>query len=195
MFMAFTRLLDRAHRVGVCGATRWGSASPLGGGSPTTWNYNYAAHGGGFSGFFTNFFHNFVGRPAIHQRQLRRSSQASLQANGGTFVPSDDAHDRAVLLPVRVRRDHPAPLPRKRARAHQVQGVADLRALVVHPGLHRQRHAHLGWRLLGARRRPRLLGWVRHPPGRRDIWFRGGSGHRPPPGPGPSQIRARTTSH
>ena len=56
--------------------------------------------------------------------------------------------------------------------------------------LHGQRHAALGRRLLGPRGRARLLGRLRHPPGRRHQRVRGGLGDRAPAGPGPGPIRA-----
>ena len=95
--------------------------------------------------------------------------------------------DHAGLLPVRVRRDHAAAVPRQRARPDELQGVADLRAAVVDVRLLGQRIPVVGRRLVGARlaRRPGLLRWLRDPPGGRNDRVRRRRGDRSATAAGP----------
>ena len=93
--------------------------------------------------------------------------------------------DHAGLLPVRVRRDHSAAVPRQRDRPDQLQGVADLRAAVVDVRLLGQRVPVVGRRLVGTGGRPGLLRWLRDPPGRRNNRIRGCRGDRSAAGAGP----------
>ena len=89
------------------------------------------------------------------------------------------------LLPVRLRGDHAAPDARLRPGPDQLQGVDPVRAAVDHVRLRDQRLPDLGRRLLRGPRRAGLLGWVRDPPGGRDIGVRrrGGDRTKTPAGP------------
>ena len=180
------RVLGRAGRVGAVGlqdGLRLADRRRL---RPTISNFTYGGN------FFNNFFYNFVGHPETSLDGRWRDSQAQLSANGGTSLPLTQANDSAVLLPVRLRRHHPAAVPGQRARTHQGQGLDDLRPAVDDVRLRRQRDADLGRRLLGTRRRCRLLRRLRHPPRRRHQRFRRGLGHRPATGTRPGSDSFRT---
>ena len=86
-------------------------------------------------------------------RALRTAGDRGLRTGPGRLgreladpVPLSDRDAR--LLPVRLRRHHPAPLLGCAGRSHQVQGVAAHRAAVDHRRLLRERGPALGWRLL-----------------------------------------------
>ena len=183
MFMAFSGF-SAVLIVWVLWAYKMGFGAPVGGGTANTWSYTYG------SNFFKNFFYNFVGHPETSLRGTSQISQAKLDANGGTSLPLSQADRGAVLLPVRVRCDHAVAVPRQRARPHQGQGVDHLRPALDDLRLRRQRDADLGWRLLGARRRRRLLRWLRHPLGCRHQRIRRCLGDRPAPRARPREVRA-----
>jgi ammonium transporter, Amt family len=84
MFMAFTGF-SMVMVVWVLWAYKMGFGSPIGGGTANHWNYTYGGN------FFKNFFWNFVGHPETSLSGKSEVSQASLTANGGTFIPLTQA--------------------------------------------------------------------------------------------------------
>jgi Amt family ammonium transporter len=86
MYMAFAGF-SAVLIVWSLWAYKMGFGVPIGGGTANTWNWNYAAHGGGLKGFIENFFNNMVGHPQTSLRGSSQISQAQLFANGGTSVP------------------------------------------------------------------------------------------------------------
>ena len=78
MFMAFTGFAA-VMVVWVLWGYKMGFGVPIGSGTANSYKYTYGGN------FFSNFFHNFVGRPQTIQAAHSQMSQASLPT--GTFLP------------------------------------------------------------------------------------------------------------
>ena len=139
-------LLRPCWWCGSCGATRWDSGRPIGGGTPNTYTYHYTGN------FFANFFNNFVGHPGVDQRGPRPDRSGRAADRDGR--PAPDADDRAGLLPVRVRGHHPAAVPRQRPGPDQGQGVDDLRPALDAPSSTRSTPCSCGAAATGPTRAP-----------------------------------------
>ena len=97
-------------------------------------------------GWVKHFFDNFVGKPGRSPTPPSEQGQAVSAAN--TVIPFHFPTDVAGLLPVRLRRHHPAAVPGERARPDQVQRLVPAGAAVVDLRLRRRRLPALGRRLL-----------------------------------------------
>ena len=86
------------------------------------------------TGTFKHFFENLWGKPGQITNSAGEQGQAVSAANTDDPVPLPDVD--TGLLPVRVRRHHPAAVPRKRARPDQVQRLVPPGAAVVDLRLH-----------------------------------------------------------
>ena len=135
-------------------------AYQMGFGTPAFHPANWTASSCGIC----NFFHNFIGKPGtVHQRR-RSGKPGQYPAGRPRYAAVQAAAGERGLLPVRVRRHHPAPVPGQRPVPDQVQGVDDFRAAVDVVRLQRERLPAVGRRLLGAAGCRGLLRRLRDPP-------------------------------
>ena len=145
------------------------------------------------SGGWTHFFDNFVGQTGPGARVRKGTGPGGVGGQHGHPVPLPDGV--AGLLPVRVRRHHPAAVPRERARPDQVQRLVPARAAVVDLRLRGRRLPAVGWRLLRPGGCTRLLRWVRHPHVGRCVGLRGRLGPRTQTATGPTALPAQQPGH